>query len=538
MRSALLMQIMWLFSLTATPVHAQQKQPALVTSDGPASVTMTVYRDPYRGEQAINPNWPGGYALITETRTITIPAGESVIRFEGVSEGMYPESAIVTGLPEGVKEKNRDARLLSPAGLVDAYLKREVQLTRTERATGVSRTQNAMITAGPGGGVILETDEGFEALRCTGLPERMTYARVPKDLAAKPTLSVITQSSRAVTATVTLSYMSAGFDWQANYVLNAGDIRADHALDMNVFAWLTVANGGNQSFDNANLQVVAGKLNKERNADLPKGPDPFLSLQCWPMQRTDQVPFRLPYGVFENEPLGNYADADAEAESIIVTAQRKGRVREQRNMAFLPAPPPPAPVVVAQQEELGDLKLYRVPERIDVKAKGQKQVAMIVQPEAEFKLVYRVKRESLYGNGNYIAVIPTLISRNDEAKGLGVPLPSGQGMVFENALSAYLLAGEVKVTDRAVGDKIEWMMPASNQVKLLHVITINDAKGYDISLKLTNANPFDVEAEIELPENLAGLPDNVRRVDGKNIWFVTIAANDEINLAYRISLNR
>ncbi|MFC4292944.1 DUF4139 domain-containing protein [Sphingorhabdus arenilitoris] len=520
----------------ALPAAVQAKGPALVTSDGPASVIMTVYRDPYRGEQVINSNWPGGYALITETRTIQIPAGESVIRFEGVSEGMYPESAIVTGLPEGVKEKNRDARLLSPAGLIDAYLKREVELTRTNKATGISRKQNAMITAGPGGGVILETGEGFEALRCTGLPEKLNFARVPKDLAAKPTLSVITQSSKAVNATVTLSYMAAGFDWQANYVLNAGDIAADHKLDMNVFAWLTVANGGNQSFDQASLQVVAGKLNKERNAALPAGPDPFLRLQCWPMQRTDQVPFRQPYGTFTNPSFVEYEDAAAE--SIIVTASRMKGAPMEMAMAPAPPPPPPAPAIVAQQEELGDLKLYRVPEPMDVKAKGQKQVAMIVQPEAEFKLIYRVKRETLYGGNNYIPVLPTLISKNDEEKGLGVPLPSGQGMVFENAMSAYLLAGEVKVADRAVGDKIEWVMPASNQVKLLHLITANDANGYDISLKLTNANPFDIEAEIELPEGIGRLPDNVRRVDGKNIWFVTLPGNDEMNLAYRISFKR
>ena len=71
-------------------------------------------------------------------------------RFEGVAEGMFPESAIVTGLPRGVKEKNRDARLLSPLGLVDAYLKREVTITRTSKATGVVREYPAFITSAPG----------------------------------------------------------------------------------------------------------------------------------------------------------------------------------------------------------------------------------------------------------------------------------------------------------------------------------------------------------------------------------------------------
>ena len=131
----------------ATPAAAQDllrsleaetaaSAPALVVSDTPEAVNIAIYRDPSRGDRPIDRNWPTGYALISETRTITIPAGESVIRFEGVSEGMFPETAIVTGLPKGVTEKNRDGRLLSPYGLVDAYLKRRVSLNRTDTATG------------------------------------------------------------------------------------------------------------------------------------------------------------------------------------------------------------------------------------------------------------------------------------------------------------------------------------------------------------------------------------------------------------------
>src|SRR3712207_8448528 len=50
-----------------------------------------------------------GYALITETRRVSIPAGESDIRFEGVAGGILPETAILGGLPAGGVEKNQDA---------------------------------------------------------------------------------------------------------------------------------------------------------------------------------------------------------------------------------------------------------------------------------------------------------------------------------------------------------------------------------------------------------------------------------------------
>jgi hypothetical protein len=495
----------------------------IVNSDGPSKVAITVYRDANRGDQPIRPNWPGGYALITETRTLSIPAGESVIRFEGVSEGMYPESAIVTGLPRGVKEKNRDARLLSPAGLVDAYLKREVTLMRTDRATGKVREQTAMITAGPTGGVILETGEGYEALRCTGLPERLKFARVPADLAAKPTLSVITQSDRAVTATVTLTYMAAGFDWQANYVIHAGKFRPANEVDLDVFAWLTVANGGNQSFNDAELQVVAGRLNKRANAYLPAGPSPQLRLSCWPMQRTDQVPLRVPYTV---DNYGSMPDAD---ESMVVTAMR--RKNYEGVMAASLSPAAPAPAVVAQQEELGDLKLYRVPERMSVNAKGQKQVAMIVQPDAKFRQVYRT---DLGRNLNYTSAFllePNLVSMNEEVKGLGVPLPSGQAMIFENGKFGDQLVAQLKVSDLAVGQKVELPLAASAQVRGSITILTRSKEKNMASINLTNAKPYPVSAEIKLPVMVTNKSENVLKVDGRSVWFVTIPANGSAELA-------
>ncbi len=55
-------------------------------------------------------------------------------------------------------------------------------------------------------------------MRCTGLAETVTYDRVPPGLSAKPTLSVRVRSERPAEATVTLSYLATGFDWQANYV--------------------------------------------------------------------------------------------------------------------------------------------------------------------------------------------------------------------------------------------------------------------------------------------------------------------------------
>src|SRR3546814_4397175 len=131
---------------------------------------------------------------------------------------MISVSAIVTGLPGGVVQKNRDAALLSPASLLDGSLGNRVHIRRTDGATGNVTEEEAIIRSGAAGAVVLQTPEGYEALRCTGIPETIVYDGVPEGLTAKPTLSVTTRNPAAQRATGTRNYLSQGFDSASNYV--------------------------------------------------------------------------------------------------------------------------------------------------------------------------------------------------------------------------------------------------------------------------------------------------------------------------------
>jgi hypothetical protein len=511
--------------LTSCPLAAQ----TVTTSPEPEAVSITVYRGEKTGAGPIDRNWPRGYALITETRNVTIPAGETVVRFEGVAEGMFPESAIVTGLPNRVREKNRDARLLSPLGLVDAYLKREVTITRMNRTTGQSQAYPAVITSAPNGAVILQTSDGFEALHCTGLPERMGFGNVPTNLSAKPTLSVITQSDKPTTARLTLTYMAAGFDWEANYIAQLQDRGSDGKGKVDMFAWLTIANGGNQSFVNANTMAIAGEPNRVRRGAQPRPTGGGLQLKCWPTQRTHQVPFRPGYEPppppAPPAPTAMYEMADAE--SIMVTASR-----QSRNMSLAA----PVPVIVAEQEDLGDLKLYRIPEPVTINAKGQKQVAMLVKPSAVFEHYYAASVEDNGGESQPMTF--KLRGENKIAKGLGLPMPQGQVMIFENSNYGPLLAGQYRLKDRAVGEEVEMVVGQSSDVRML-VTRVAEKKGLQRwKVEISNARSAPVNVEVEIPYELRGSPKNVIKVDGVPTWKTTIAANGEAVLFYEMKLDR
>jgi hypothetical protein len=509
----------------AVPAAAQ----TLVESDRIESVSLTLYRDPGRGEGAIpSGGWPGGYALVTESRTIRVPAGKSVIRFVGVSEGMMPETAIVTGLPQQVGEKNRDARLLSPAALIDAYLKRRVTIRRTNRATGKVTEGEAIIQSGPGGGVLLTTAGGVEALGCSGLPESLRYPGVPADLSAKPTLSVTTDSAAAATVTVQISYLAQGFDWSANYVAQV----AEDGETLDLFAWLTVVNGGSQGFTDAGTNAVAGAPHKEAAAILPKGPAPELHLRCWPMDTTSTFPaWNIERPVPEAEPMM------AESSDVVVTAHRMA------GMVMAAPAPPPAPVMMAQQEELGDLKLYRVPEPVTVAAQSRKQVAMIDRKKVPFARVYTgIFRQFGYGPGN--REVPTfeaariLRTRNVDDQGLGLPLPAGRVAVFERAREESLLVGESNLADRAIGEEVEFATGQSSDLRYKIVARPPSKMRLPFTVEVTNARSTPETFEMPLPFTMASIDAELVEHKGVKTWRATVPANGRARLEFALKLDK
>ena len=400
----------------ADPVRSQARLP--VEASVPTDLAVTVYRDPDRGPyEEMDRDRPQGFAMISETRTVTLPPGESTILFNGVAEGMVAVSAIVTGLPGGTIEKNRNADLLGPAALVDGTLGNRVTITRTNPGTGVERSESATVRTRADGGLVLETADGFEAVRCSGLPERLTFDAVPQGLSAQPVFSIETRDDTGGTYEVVLTYLSWGFDWQANYVATLKEGGARDGIDLQLLSWLTVLNDNSQLFANAELLAIAGTLNVESDyrtlADPPQARP--LRLTCYPLGSSlagsDEPRPRPP-------PPPPPAQMAAYSGEIIVTAMR----REGADMA--------APVM-AEEEALGDLKLYRFPERVDINAKGLKQVAFLNRDEVGGRLLYSTSCEPWAAHDEARPAQMVFETLNDPAHGLDAAMPAGRIAFFE-----------------------------------------------------------------------------------------------------------
>jgi hypothetical protein len=504
------------FLLLAVAALAPADAQTIVNSPAPDHVAITVYRAPGRATtQGFNPEWLEGYALISETRRVTLPAGESELRFEGVAGGIVPQSAIVSGFPNGIVERNRDAYLLSPGTLVDRSLGRRVHIRRTSRATGAVRESDAVIR-GTAHGVVLQTPDGIEALRCTGLAEGLIFDSVPAGLSARPTLSVRARSGEAVTATITLSYLANGFDWQANYIAEI----SDDGAHLDLFAWLTLGSNDETSFANADTQAVAGRLNRTAAPVQPREGGP-LNLQCWPQATTSDIPLQQWQRM---SPVSRGFIGGEEA--IVVTGSRIRRDNFASNA--------PVTVITAEQEALGDLKLYRIPEPVTVAANSQKQVALLHQPRVDVRLVYR----SQLNAGELSEPRPAgrlLITRNRTAEGLGLALPGGRIALFGTSNGRRLLLGEGALDDRAVGEDVEISLGQAPGVTAgLASATKHDV--YLLTITNDQAVPIHYEAELEVPDGRTIRPrDRLSRRNGRPLWTVTVPANGTATLRYRMT---
>lgn len=478
-------------ALLALPVQAQEKAArAIVTSSAAEKVAVTVYEDPERGfDEGIDKNWPKGFALITETRSVTLPAGPSTIRFEGVAEGMVAVTAIVSGLPGGTIERNRDAALLSPASLIDGSLGNRVTIRRTNPGTGQTVREDAIVRTRADGGLVLQTASGYEAVQCAGIPETLEYARTPAGLSPQPVFSINTDSAAAGTYSVTLTYLSSGFDWQADYVAVLGD---DNKT-MGLTAWLTIANDNGQSFEQAELLAVAGQYNLESDfrelADPPSAP--ALSLTCYPLGSSmDGSPYQEFYPGTALPP----APMAMNAGDIVVTGSRL------RAMAFDSAVAVAA--VSAEQEDLGDLKLYRVPEPVTVAAKGMKQVAFLTKPDIKLERFYW-GRCSPWNDTDPAREPETLAiglrMQNRSKDGLGVPLPAGGIAVFQDDRTGRRLIGEASLRDYAVEQEVEFLIAESAQVfQICQSRMAENSENASMTVTLSNAGAAAVPVEIEL----------------------------------------
>lgn len=192
-------------------------------------------------------------ALIQDRRRLDLPAGASPQDFADVSAQIRPETVTLSAAGARVVEQNFDYDLLTPSKLLDKSVGRSVTIVRTNPATGAETAQQAQVLAN-NQGTLLQVGDQIEVLG--GLGARVVFPQLPANLRARPTLSVTLDAAQAGPRLATLSYLSHGFGWAADYVA----LFDETSSRIDVQGWITLTNNSGTTFDNAKVLLVAGSV--------------------------------------------------------------------------------------------------------------------------------------------------------------------------------------------------------------------------------------------------------------------------------------
>lgn len=499
-----------------------------VVSDVVEATELTIYRDNGRGggPLSLEDHSSGGIAMITETRTIEIPAGQSTIQFRGVADSIVPQTAALEGVPATIVEANFDYNLLAPGTLFARSLDREVTFIRTNPYNGEVEERQGILRSGPQG-VVVDFGGEIEALDCSGLHERLVFTGIPESLTDTPTLSMTIRATTAGKYQVQLSYLALNMDWSADYTAR---IHPD-GRSMDVSAWVTLLNRNGSRFTDARTHVVAGTL--ARDEDETQAPDidlPAQTDECW--------------------PIGDFRLRQRVADDILPMSSRRAVATYNS-----PLPVHLSEVVVtgmrsptARASELGDYKLYTLPFATTVEPQQLKQARLLDRDAVRFERLYQYRLTQDILDDPEHAPAPArsvLRLKNTKRMGLGLPLPAGTWRVMEITDDGReYFVGEQSLEDTPVDLPRDIELGAANDITVATQITEGESwlgKEYaDVDIEVSNANDRAVDVELLLSraefDNVTIVKESRRHhaKDADQVWALRVAPNKRTTLRLRM----
>lgn len=455
----------WMFALgllVGTSALAQI-EPVLPspTTTAQGEVAVTIYND--------------NRALVQDRRQLTLPAGRSRQLFPDVSAQIRPETVTLSGDGLGIVEQNFDFDLLTPAALMQKAVGESVTIVRVNPATGAEVRERARVLAA-NGGVVLQIGERIEVLRDDGLPTRVIFDRVPSQLRARPTLSITLDAGHGGRQPVTLSYLSTGLGWAADYVALFDEVK--HQMD--VQGWITLTNTSGTPFINARTLLVAGAVANaaQQNSDRYAPPP----------------------------PPGGMVRAGTES---------------------------------ANRERLGGFYLYPLPERTTIASNQTKQVSFLDVHGAPAARGYEFRNDWLGSLDEPKSADSVLRFSSSRAGGLGDALPAGTVRVYQrDARGNPQFVGEHHIDHTPMGSDLSLATGEAFDIKVRPVVeqrTKVDDRRWKTRMKYTLSNASPTPVTVDLVQD--GLWNDTRIADESlksdrptadtARWHVAVPANGE-----------
>ena len=199
-----------------------------------------------------------GFALVRQSVSLDLRAGENVVRSADVTRQIDPGSVILrdpTGnTPFSISEQKFSGDSLSK----DRMLMRFEGQTIPFRVTDPSgtKTVNGRVIRGPSVGIepIIEMDGRY----LFELPGAPIFPSLPDAAALRPELTWKISVKDAAKVDAELVFLTGGLNWEADY--NAITEESGNITEFT--GWITIKNSVGAHFDEAKVKVVAGEINR------------------------------------------------------------------------------------------------------------------------------------------------------------------------------------------------------------------------------------------------------------------------------------
>jgi hypothetical protein len=462
-----------MIAFTLSPVGAQDE------SDG---VSVTIYNQ--------------GTALVQDRRTFTLNEGENSLDFTDVAASIDATSvsfkSITDPLGTTVLEQNYVFDLVGSGALLERYLDEQIQIVADDGTIFTGQ-----LLSGRNAEIILRAEDGQVIVIGLDSVRDMRFPALPDGLITRPTLRWLLQSAQSGEQQVELTYLTGGMSWTADYTVLLADGNA--SLDLN--GWVTLSNTSGASFENAQVKLVAGDVNRL--------PEPEM-----------------------------FAREEAMAMDGIAAA---------------------APPAVAQREFF-EYQLYEISRRVTVADNETKQVEFVTGANVPGNTFFVYEggqqfygygypiTDQYYGQSGITDVQNWLEFSTGEEEGLGADLPAGRVRVYqEDTDGAALLIGENQIDHTPMGEDVRIYLGNAFDLVGEHTQTNFQLIGSNVleetyEIKLRNRKD-DETVQIRVPEHLfrwsnweiMNSSEEFTKLDSSTIEFrVDVAPGEEKIITYTV----
>ncbi len=261
-------------TIAATMIGALGLAAGCAMSD---DVALTIYSTASPG--AINPDLyrpvPGGgsmgyggyrqipgYAIVKQQRTLDIERGVSSFNFQGVAALLDPTTVMFESLtdPDGTTVLEQDYRfdLLSMDKMLERYIDKQIVLNGNE-VTLMSVSGGGMLIQGRDGAI--QFVQGYDGVK---------FPAIADGLITRPTLNWMVSSRRGGAQDTRISYETKGITWWADYNLIYEEGRNPNEGTIDLSAWVSILNQSGGSYEDANLKLIAGDVNRSQPQPQPR----------------------------------------------------------------------------------------------------------------------------------------------------------------------------------------------------------------------------------------------------------------------------